>query len=116
MRLPVGALAERNFRLLFSSTTISGVGDGISNVALAFAVLAVSNSPVALGLVLAARQVANAGIVLAAGVWADRLPRHVILIAATPPSRDPTLNAVVSAAHAGAPPSSSFAITGPRTK
>jgi MFS family permease len=82
MRLPVGALAERNFRLLFSSTTISGVGDGISNVALAFAVLEVSNSPVALGLVLAARQLANAGIVLAAGVWADRLPRHVILIAA----------------------------------
>jgi MFS family permease len=75
-------LAERNFRLLFSSTTISGVGDGVSNVALAFAVLQVSNSPVALGLVLAARQVANAGIVLAAGVWSDRLPRHVILIAA----------------------------------
>jgi MFS family permease len=79
MRVPVGALAERNFRLLFSSTTISGVGDGVSNVALAFAVLQVSNSPTALGLVLAARQVANAGIVLAAGVWSDRLPRHVIL-------------------------------------
>jgi Major Facilitator Superfamily len=82
MKLPVGALAERNFRLLFSSTTISGVGDGVSNVALAFAVLEVSNSPVALGLVLAARQVANAGIVLAAGVWSDRLPRHVILLTA----------------------------------
>jgi MFS family permease len=82
VKLPVGALAERNFRLLFSSTTISGVGDGISNVALAFAVLEVSNSPIALGLVLAARQVANAGIVLAAGVWADRLPRHVILLVA----------------------------------
>jgi MFS family permease len=82
VRLPLGALVERNFRLLFASTTISGVGDGISNVALAFAVLQVSNSPVALGFVLAARQVANAGIVLAAGVWADRLPRHVILIAA----------------------------------
>ncbi|HWH55532.1 MAG TPA: MFS transporter [Gaiellaceae bacterium] len=82
MSLPLGALAERNFRLLFSSTTISGVGDGISNVALAFAVLQVSDSPISLGLVLAARQVANAGIVLAAGVWADRLPRQVILIAA----------------------------------
>lgn len=82
MTVPIGALAERNFRLLFSSTTISGVGDGISNVALAFAVLQVSDSPVALGFVLAARQVANAGIVIAAGVWADRLPRHVILIAA----------------------------------
>lgn len=82
MGLPLGALAERNFRLLIASTTISGVGDGVSSVALAFAVLQVSNSPVALGLVLAARQVANAGIVLAAGVWSDRLPRHVILTAA----------------------------------
>jgi MFS family permease len=82
MRVPLGALAERNFRLLFSSTTISGVGDGISNVALAFAVLEVSDSAIALGIVIAARQLANAGIVLAAGVWADRLPRHVILIAA----------------------------------
>ena len=82
MRIPTGALTERNFRLLFSSTTVSGLGDGISNVALAFAVLQVSNSAIALGFVLAARQVANAGIVLAAGVWADRLPRHVILIVA----------------------------------
>ena len=79
MRVPLGALAERNLRLLFSSTTISGVGDGVSTVALAFAVLQVSDSAVALGLVLAARQVADAAIVLAAGVWADRLPRHVVL-------------------------------------
>src|ERR687886_301110 len=82
MRVPLGALAERNLRLLFSSTTISGVGDGVSTVALAFAVLQVSDSAVALGLVLAARQVADAAIVLAAGVWADRLPRHLLLIAA----------------------------------
>jgi MFS family permease len=82
MRLPLGALAERNFRLLFSSATISGVGDGISLVALAFAVLQVSNSAVVLGIVIAARQVADAAITLAAGVWADRLPRHVLLTAA----------------------------------
>jgi MFS family permease len=81
-KLPLGALAERNFRLLFSSNTISGVGDGISTVALAFAVLEISDSAIALGVVLAARQVMEAGIVLAAGVWSDRLPRHVILLAA----------------------------------
>jgi len=80
-RLPTGALAERNFRLLFTSTTISALGDGISLVALVFAVLEVSNSAVALGLVIAARQVADAAIVLAAGVWADRLPRHLVLVA-----------------------------------
>jgi MFS family permease len=84
VRLPdtLGALAERNFRFLFTSSTISGLGDGISLIALVFAVLQVSDSAVALGLVLAARQLANAGIVLVAGVWADRFPRHVILIGA----------------------------------
>src|SRR5215510_5505707 len=81
LRRAVGALAERNFRYLFASTTISGLGDGISVVALVFAVLQVSDSAIALGLVLAARQVADAAIVLAAGVWADRLPRHLVLIA-----------------------------------
>jgi MFS family permease len=82
MRIPTGALTERNFRLLFSSATISGVGDGISLVALAFAVLQVSNSAVVLGGVIAARQVANAAITLAAGVWADRLRRDALLIGA----------------------------------
>src|SRR5262245_25379967 len=81
LRRAVGALAERNFRYLFASTTISGLGDGISVVALVFAVLQVSDSAIALGLVIAARQVADAAIVLAAGVWADRLPRHLVLIA-----------------------------------
>jgi len=80
LRRAVGALAERNFRYLFASTTISGLGDGISVVALVFAVLQVSDSAIALGLVLAARQIADAAIVLAAGVWADRLPRHLVLI------------------------------------
>src|SRR4029079_18286168 len=81
LRRAVGALAERNFRYLFASSTISGLGDGISVVALVFALLQVSASPIALWLVLAARQVADAAIVLAAGVWADRLPRHLVLIA-----------------------------------
>jgi MFS family permease len=84
MRIQTGALAERNFRLLFSGATISGVGDGISLVALAFAVLKVSdNSPVVLGVVIAARQVANAAIVLLAGVWADRFRRDTLLIGAS---------------------------------
>src|SRR5205823_3350369 len=78
----LGALAERNFRLVFTSTTISALGDGVSTIALAFAVLQISNSPAALGAVIAARQVANAAITLAAGVFADRLPRHLVLVAA----------------------------------
>ena len=86
MRLPsrwnLGALGERNFRFFFSSTTVSALGDGVSQIALAFAVLQVShNSPTAVGLVIASRQVAAAAIALAAGVVADRLPRHRVLVA-----------------------------------
>jgi MFS family permease len=79
----LGALAERNFRLVFSSTTISALGDGVTTVALAFAVLHIShNSATAVGLVIAARQASAAAITVAAGVWADRLPRHLVLVAA----------------------------------
>ena len=82
VRSRVGALAERNFRLIFSSATVSALGDGVSTIALAFAVLHISGSPTALGAVIAARQVASAAITVAAGVWADRLPRHLVLVAA----------------------------------
>jgi MFS family permease len=78
----LGALAERNFRLVFSSTTISAFGDGVTTVALAFAVLGITNSPTALGLVIAAKQASAAAITVAAGVLADRLPRHLVLVAA----------------------------------
>jgi MFS family permease len=78
----LGALAERNFRLVFSSTTISALGDGVTTIALAFAVLHISGSATALGGVIAARLAGSAAITVAAGVWADRLPRHLVLVAA----------------------------------
>jgi MFS family permease len=78
----VGALTERNFRLVFSSTTVSAIGDGVATIALVFAVLHISHdSPTAVGIVLACRQGATALIALAAGVIADRLPRHTVLVA-----------------------------------
>jgi hypothetical protein len=82
IRGKLGALAERNYRLVFTSTTISALGDGVSTIALAFAVLQITDSPGALGAVIASRQVASAAITVAAGVWADRLPRHLVLVAA----------------------------------
>jgi MFS family permease len=82
MKDRLGALAERNFRLVFSSTTISAIGDGVAAIALVFAVLHIAHdSPTAVGIVLACRQVAAAAIALAAGVIADRLPRHLVLVA-----------------------------------
>jgi MFS family permease len=81
LRGRLGALAERNFRLVFTSTTISAIGDGVAAIALVFAVLHIAHdSPTAVGIVLACRQVAAAVIALAAGVIADRLPRHLVLV------------------------------------
>jgi MFS family permease len=68
--------------VLFASTTVSGLGDGVARVALAFAVFEITDSASALGAVLAARQLANALAVLAGGVWADRLPRERVLVGA----------------------------------
>jgi hypothetical protein len=55
LRGRLGALQERDFRLLFLATTITTVGDGLASIALAFAVLD-RGSAVALGIVLAVRQ------------------------------------------------------------
>ena len=39
LRDRLGALAERDFRLLFTATTITTIGDRMGGIALAFAVL-----------------------------------------------------------------------------
>ena len=105
MRDRLGALAERNFRLVFSSTTISAFGDGVSQVALAFAILKIHNSPVAVGVVIAARQAAATVVTLAAGVIADRLPRHLVLVvvAATQGAVQATAGALVLTHQATVP-------------
>src|SRR4029077_14020612 len=63
-------------------TTISALGDGVTTVALAFAVLGITSSPTALGLVIAAKQASAASIPVSPGVLADRLPRYLVLVAA----------------------------------
>jgi MFS family permease len=75
-----GALAEHDFRLLFGGRVVSVVGDKIAPVALAFAVLDLTGSPADLGYVLAARVVTMVALLLAGGVWADRLPRRGVLV------------------------------------
>src|SRR5436190_7604627 len=81
MRWPE-ALRERNFRLLYIGQAVSLLGDGMVGVALAFGVLEISDSPSALGLVLAARTVPTIALLLAGGVIADRLPRRGVMVAA----------------------------------
>jgi predicted MFS family arabinose efflux permease len=76
----LGALGERDFRLLYIGRVVSITGDKVAPVALAFAVLGLTDSAVDLGYVLSARVVAMVVFLLVGGVWADRLPRRATLI------------------------------------
>ena len=69
----------RNFRWYFLSNFINMAGSTMAPVALAFAVLEVSDSPTALGAVLAANSIPLVVFLLFGGVIADRLPRVLIL-------------------------------------
>jgi MFS family permease len=78
----LGALVEREYRLLFSATVVTALGDAIALIALSFAVLDVSDAT-GLGIVLAARQGASAAVLLLGGVLSDRLPRNRVLAGAS---------------------------------
>jgi MFS family permease len=78
-----GALRERRFRLLWLGQATSTLGDGLVPVALAFAVIqTLDGSPTDLGIVLAAWTLPLVVFVLAGGVWADRLPRQMVMLVA----------------------------------
>ncbi|MGH3509370.1 MAG: MFS transporter [Nocardioidaceae bacterium] len=73
-------LKERNFAWYFWSRFVNTAGGMMAGVALAFAVLAITdNSASALGKVLAARTIPLVIFLLFGGVIADRLPRTLIL-------------------------------------
>ena len=75
-----GALRERNFRLLWLGQATSVLGDALVPVALAFAVLDLTGSASDLGFVLAAETIPLVLLVLVGGVWADRLPRQLVML------------------------------------
>jgi MFS family permease len=79
VRLP--ALREPDFRKLFIGQSLSYVGDRIAPIALAFGVLGIGGSAADLGLVIAAGTIPFSVFTLAAGVWADRLPRQRLMLA-----------------------------------
>ena len=81
MRSRFGALSEPNFRRLWIGQTASAAGDGLTGVALTFAVLAINGSATDLGLVFAAFLIPRVAFLLVGGVWADRLPRRQVMIA-----------------------------------
>ena len=74
-----GLFSHREFRLLFDGQAASTIGDRITMVALALYVTRIG-SPTDVGLVLAANALPLVGFLLIGGVWADRLPRHRVML------------------------------------
>jgi MFS family permease len=81
LRLPAGLapLGESGFAWFYASRVVSTAGSTMAPIALAFAVLDVTDSASALGLVLAARTVPMVLFLLVGGVVSDRLPRALVM-------------------------------------
>lgn len=74
-----GPLRHRNLRLLVTGTATSSLGNAITPVALAFAVLDLGGSASDLGLVLALFALADVITVLFGGVLGDRVSRKLMM-------------------------------------
>ena len=78
----IASLREPEFRKLFLGQAASVVGVMFTVVALPFAVLSIGGSATDIGIVEAANLVPLAVFLLFGGVWADRLPRRRVMLAA----------------------------------
>jgi len=78
----LGALQEKQFRLLWAGQAVSAFGDGLYPIALAFAVVELTGSAADLGLVFIAVLIPRVVLVLGGGVWADRLRRQRVMLGA----------------------------------
>ena len=84
VRLPesLGALRERNYRLLFTGQALSHLGDSMTPVAITFAVLDRGGSARQVGVVLGAGTATMVVLLIFGGAVADRLPRRAIMLCA----------------------------------
>jgi MFS family permease len=73
-------LRYRDFRMLWLAQSASVIGDNIVLVALALFIIERTGSATDLGLVLAAQALPLVAFLLVGGVWADRLPRHRVMV------------------------------------
>ncbi|NEC87731.1 MFS transporter [Streptomyces sp. SID12501] len=73
---------DRAFRRVFTATGVSATGDALTQAALPFAILAMNDSATAIGLVLAARALPYALLMLPAGIVGDRFsPQRILFLA-----------------------------------
>lgn len=80
MRQLLRVLRHRDFRLLFLANSASVVGDRIVLVAIALFVVELTGSASDLGFVLAAYSLPLIFFLLVGGVYADRMPRHLVVV------------------------------------
>ncbi len=73
-------LRHKNFKYLFFGQAASTVGDRLVVVAIALFITRRTGSPTDLAVVLAAQSLPLIALLLFGGVWADRLPRHRIMV------------------------------------
>lgn len=78
----LSALRSRDFRLLWLSQSASMIGDGLVIVAIGLFVTRLTGDPGDVGLVLAGYSIPLVLFLLVGGVFADRLPRQWVMIAA----------------------------------
>ena len=79
---PGSLFANKSYRYLWISTVLTIVAMTAFPIALAISVLDAGGSATVLGLILGVRIVAGVLFAPIGGVWADRLPRRTVLIAA----------------------------------
>src|SRR4051812_17065123 len=101
-RRSLDILRERDYRFLFGAQAVSFLGDGMVNVALAFAVIGEGGGAPEIALVFTARAAALVACLLAGGVAGDRLPRRPGLIARGLP-RVVSQGVIAAALIAGSP-------------
>ena len=82
MKRFLAPFTSRDFRLLWSASTISLLGDGVWYVAIGWQTLALSNSATALAVVWLAFTLPHIAMLLFGGVLSDRLPRRRVLLGA----------------------------------
>ncbi|WP_331747034.1 MFS transporter (plasmid) [Streptomyces sp. NBC_00853] len=80
--IPNGPLIDPRFRLLWGGQTLSYAGSAVFPVALTIALIKDNGSATDLGLVAASSMLAEALFFLFGGVWADRLPRQLVMVGA----------------------------------
>jgi DHA3 family tetracycline resistance protein-like MFS transporter len=81
-RIGSSVLGVRDFRWLWTAQSVSTIGDQVFPIAATVSVLNSGGTVAELGLVLGARWLAIVLFALVGGVWADRLPRRLVMMSA----------------------------------